>query len=314
MRPIFGTPVTGSGGAGAEHDPGEMPMTPHADRPPSRTEAAGASPEEGDEYLLGTATKELERLGFQHQVWAEPTARVWEHAGFGPGDTLLDLGCGPGYASLDLAQRVGPRGHVVAADISERFLHHLRTQCAARGIHNVEPLRIDVRTLDLAGRRFDGAFARWVLCYLEDPEAVVREVARTLRPGGSFAVVDYCHYLAFTVAPRTEAIERVIRATDASIRAAGGNPDVGRDLPGIMERCGLRVRHLAPLVRVARPGSALWQWPETFFATYLDTLVGMGLLREEEGAAFRTEWRRLSADSAAFLFTPTMIELVAVRA
>jgi SAM-dependent methyltransferase len=268
---------------------------------------------EANEYLLGTDTEELVRLGFQHQVWAEPTARAWERAGFGPGHTLLDLGCGPGHASFDLAHRVGPQGRIVAADISERFLGHLRAQAAARGIDHIEPVRVDAERLHFAAASFNGAFARWMLCYARHPEAVVRGVAHSLRPGGTFAVLDYCHYLAFTVAPRSEAIERVIRATDASIRAAGGDPDVGRDLPRIMERCGLRVRHLAPLVRVARPGSALWQWPESFFAIHLDTLVRMALLTTEEAEEFRAEWRRLSGDPGAFLFTPTMVTLVGVK-
>jgi SAM-dependent methyltransferase len=277
------------------------------------TSSDSGEPAETDEYLLGTDAEELVRLGFQHQVWAEPTVRLWERAGFGPGHTLLDVGCGPGYASFDLAQRVGTAGRVVAVDVSHRFLHHLRLQAAARGIANVEPLHQNVEELALPDTSLDGAFARWVLCFTADPEAVVRRVAEVLRPGGCFAVLDYCHYRAFTVAPRSEAVDRVISATDASMRAAGGNPDVGRDLPGMMQRCGLDVVYLAPLVRSARPGSALWKWPETFFASYLSTLVEMGLVTTLEAEDFRADWRRLTADSAAFLFTPTMIEIVGVK-
>src|SRR2546427_1403905 len=62
------------------------------------------------EYVLGTNRDELVRLGLQHQLWARYAADAWERAGFGPGKKLLDIGCGPGYASLDLAARVGTRG------------------------------------------------------------------------------------------------------------------------------------------------------------------------------------------------------------
>jgi SAM-dependent methyltransferase len=201
----------------------------------------------------------------------------------------------------------------MAVDVSQRFLHHLRTEADARGVATIAPLHQDVERLELPDASLDGAFARWVLCFTADPEAVVRRVAKALRPGGCFAVLDYCHYRAFTVAPRSEAIDRVIRATDASMRTGGGNPDVGRDLPGMMRRSGLEVLHLAPLVRVARPGSALWKWPETFFATHLSTLVGMGLITEGGAEEFRAAWRRLSEDGAAFLFTPTMIEIVGIK-
>lgn len=61
------------------------------------------------EYVLGTDDAELARLGFQHQVWARVTVAAWEHAGFHRGATLLDVGCGPGYATFDLASLVGPR-------------------------------------------------------------------------------------------------------------------------------------------------------------------------------------------------------------
>ena len=77
------------------------------------------------EYVLGTDRAELERLGLQHQLWLAQATAAWERAGFRRGHQILDVGCGPGFATLDLAQRVGRRGKVVAVDISHRFLTHL---------------------------------------------------------------------------------------------------------------------------------------------------------------------------------------------
>lgn len=48
------------------------------------------------------------------------------------GQTLLDVGCGPGYTTLDLAEKVGPEGRVVGVDRSRRFLRHLETQTPRR--------------------------------------------------------------------------------------------------------------------------------------------------------------------------------------
>jgi SAM-dependent methyltransferase len=56
------------------------------------------------EYVLGTNDEELARLGFQHRVWGEQAFALWERAGFAPGQTILDAGCGPGFATLDLAR------------------------------------------------------------------------------------------------------------------------------------------------------------------------------------------------------------------
>ena len=90
------------------------------------------------EYVLGTNQDELVRLGLQHQLWARYAADAWERAGFGPGKKLLDVGCGPGYASFDLAARVGTRGQVRAIDISRRFIRHLQSQAQHRGVNNIQ--------------------------------------------------------------------------------------------------------------------------------------------------------------------------------
>ena len=102
------------------------------------------------QYVLGTGQSELDRLGFQHQLWSEQAARGWERAGFQWGNTLLDVGCGPGYATFDLARLVGKQGKVVAADVSSRFLDHLSKQSLAQGISNIEIHLTDVEKTRIA--------------------------------------------------------------------------------------------------------------------------------------------------------------------
>ena len=125
------------------------------------------------EYVLGTDDDELMRLGFQHQLWLAEAVRGWERAGFGPGDQLLDVGCGPGYVSFELARLVGSSGHVIAVDMSQRFIAYLREQISVRGTENIKTMIGDVGQLELAEQSVDGAYARWVLCFVENPAAVV---------------------------------------------------------------------------------------------------------------------------------------------
>src|SRR5262247_2672440 len=80
------------------------------------------------EYVLGTDDGELQRLGFQHRVWSAPAFALWERAGVHRGAAVLDVGCGPGYGTLDLARLVGEQGRVLGVDVSERFLAHLRDE------------------------------------------------------------------------------------------------------------------------------------------------------------------------------------------
>jgi SAM-dependent methyltransferase len=265
------------------------------------------------EYLLGTRDDELARLGFQHRVWAAATFQLWEDAGFGPGQTILDLGCGPGFATLDLAWLVGPRGHVIALDESMRFLERLRATRDALGLSWVEPVAGDVQRLELAPASLDGAYARWVLCFTPEPARVIEGVARALRPGGAFVVMDYFRYSNMALSPRTPSLKRVAHAVEESWRRAGGDLDVAGRLPGLMTAAGLEVREFRPIVRLARPGSALWHWPTLFFKTYVPRLVEMGLLSPAERASFERDWEKASRDPLAFFTTPPIYGVIGVR-
>lgn len=271
------------------------------------------SSREHDEYVLGTHDEELERLGFQHRIWSAQAFAIWERAGFTRGQRLLDLGSGPGFATLDLARLVGPQGSVLAVDASRRFLDHLAQSAAADGLGNVRTQEVDVHQLDLPGGALDGAYTRWVLCFVTDPEAVVRRVAQALRPGGVFAIQDYFNYESMALAPRSKALERLVSAVAASWRARGGDPDVMGRMPGILERCGLRVREIRPQCRVARPGSMLWHWPTSFFASYLPLLVEGGFLTGAERQALDTEWAERTRDPHSFFCTPPVYDIIAER-
>lgn len=81
---------------------------------------------EQNAYILGTDKEELHRLGLQHQVWASEAHKGWELAGFTAGQTLLDLGCGPGFCTKELAFIVGATGKVIGIDRSEHFIKFLK--------------------------------------------------------------------------------------------------------------------------------------------------------------------------------------------
>lgn len=265
------------------------------------------------EYVLGTGDAELARLGFQHQVWARATAGAWEHAGFRRGATILDVGCGPGYATFDLADLVGAEGRVIGVDMSPKFIAHVRNEAARRGIAHVDTRVEELGALAQPPESVDGAFARWVMCFLPDPGRVIARVAEALRPGAAFAVVDYSHYEAFRFGPPSRAAERIFRAVGDSFRAHGGNPDVGMEIPAHMARAGLEVRGIRSLTRIGRPGTALWEWPRTFFRIFLPTLVDAGSLTHADVEAFWADYEARSADPAGFFVSPPMIEVVGVK-
>ncbi|MBI1827202.1 MAG: methyltransferase domain-containing protein [Planctomycetes bacterium] len=264
-------------------------------------------------YVLGTHDDELARLGFQHRVWAEYAFALWERAGFAPNQTILDLGCGPGYATLDLARIAGPSGKVIAVDGSPRFIQHLQAQLNAQGLCNVETKVLDVHDLNLESGSVDRVYIRWVLCFVRDPRAVIKAVAKSLRKGGVLAVQDYFAYESSTLAPRSEAFTKAVRATGESWRSHGGDPDLVARLPAILSDCGMELREIRPILRVARPGTALWEWPTSFWRNYVPTLVSMGLLTRADADAFGTDWQERSNDPNTFWCTPPVFDVVAVK-
>jgi ubiquinone/menaquinone biosynthesis C-methylase UbiE len=260
-------------------------------------------------YVLGTDEDELIRLGLQHRVWRAAAYAIWERARFGPGQTLLDIGAGPGYTTRDLAELVGPDGTVKAVEISTRFAEYLRRQA----IPNVVVIQGDAQELVLEDESLDGAYARWLFTFVPSPERVVAHVTRALRSGAVFAIQDYVSYGAARLGPPSEALKRVFDVIIASWKQHGGDADVGCRLPTIIEQAGLIIRDLRPHARIARPGTALWEWPTTFFHNFVPKLVEDRFLSQDEARIFFDEWARASTNPAAFLLTPIVLDLIAEK-
>src|SRR5213596_3881143 len=96
------------------------------------------------DYVLGTHDEELSRLGLQHRVWRPVVLDCWQRAGITVGKRVLDVGAGPGYAAIDLAEIVGPTGEVVALERSENFIRAMESTCRARWFANVKIHEIDL--------------------------------------------------------------------------------------------------------------------------------------------------------------------------
>ena len=125
----------------------------------------------------------------------------------------------------------------------------------------------DVQRLDLPANTIDAAYQRWVLCFVRDAEAVIRGVAKALKPGGVFAIQDYMNYEGVILAPLSKAFLRFMVVVSEAWNERGGDTKIRLKLPTLLMKHGLTPREIRPLHRVARPHSQLWTWPTIFIET-----------------------------------------------
>ncbi len=265
------------------------------------------------EYVLGTHDAEIERLGLQNRVWLARAADAWRRAGFTAGHTLLDVGCGPGWATLDLAGITGPRGRVVGIDRSRRFLDAAAAAARARGIAHVEWHELDLDEHELPAVGADGAWSRWVYAFVRHPRALLDKVARALRPGGAMVLHEYADYRGWRLSPERKEFVWFVSEVMASWRELGGEPDIGLELPRWLEDSGFEVRELRPLVDAPRPADFGWQWPNAFVEVGLQRLVDLGRMDAERAEGVRRAFRESQAAPGAFQLTPLVLEIVAVK-
>jgi SAM-dependent methyltransferase len=144
------------------------------------------------------------------------------------GATLLDIGCGPGTITADLASLVTP-GRVTALEVTDAALGLARAEIARRGIESVDFAVGDVHALDFADDSFDIVHAHQVLQHVGDPVTALREMRRVTRPGGIVAVRDG-DYAAFTWFPELPELDEWLDLYERVARGNGGEPDAGRRL------------------------------------------------------------------------------------
>ena len=105
-----------------------------------------------------------------------------------PGESVLEIGPGTGYYTLDLAGWVGGDGTIEIFDIQREMLLHTMRRVNERGIGNVHPRRGDATSLPYEDASFDAVVLTTVLGEIPDRELALAETARVLRPGGRLVV------------------------------------------------------------------------------------------------------------------------------
>ncbi|SRR5689334_6039007 len=265
------------------------------------------------DYVLGTHEDELERLGVQHRAWRSVVLECWQNAGITAGSKVFDVGAGPGYATIDLAEIVGRTGKVVALERSTNFVQSIKNVVRSRGLSNVEVHELDLMEDDLPSGPFDFSWCRWVLCFVSDPNLVVKKIANALRPGGRAIFHDYGYYNTWQFVPPRPSHEEFRNHVVATWRESGGEPDTGRQLPRWLKDNGFDVCSVVPRIYCIQPGDYMWQWPAEFIRIHLLRLQELGKIDAVFADKVQTDLAEAERDRLSFMITPLVLEIVAEK-
>ncbi|WP_461144353.1 methyltransferase domain-containing protein [Salinifilum aidingensis] len=222
-----------------------------------------------------------------------------------PGRSVLDVGCGPGTITADLAGRVSP-GRVLGIDPAAAVLEQAREHAA--GLDNVAFARGDATALEVGADAFDIVHAHQVLLHLADPVAALREMLRVAKPGGVVAVrdTDYAAAFWYPADPRLDRWQAVYRAVS---RANGAEPDGGRHLLAWAHEAGaVDVRPSASIWCHSAPEERAW-WGGMWAQRILDSriaerAVAGGHATREELAEISAAWREWAAHPDGWFAIP----------
>ncbi|MFF9979320.1 methyltransferase domain-containing protein [Streptomyces erythrochromogenes] len=222
-----------------------------------------------------------------------------------PGLSVLDVGCGPGTITADLAELVAPGGRVTAVDTAEDVLAQARAHVAERGLVDAVSFSVaDVHALDFPDDSFDVVHAHQVLQHVGDPVRALREMRRVCRPGGIVAARD-ADYAAMTWYPATPGLNQWLDLYRRVARANGGEPDAGRRLRAWARQAGFTdVTSSATAWCFATPEETAWWsalWADrTKASSYADIAVRGGHATTGALEAAAEAWHAWGADPDAW--------------
>jgi SAM-dependent methyltransferase len=256
-------------------------------------------------YAIRGGVEGRERLRVLARVLQPTTTALFERLGVGDGMVCLDVGCGGGDVTRELARRVGPPGRAVGVDIDAVKLDLARQEAHEQGIRNVEYRALDIRAQG-AGSDFDLVYARFLLTHLSNPSGAVAAFFQHLRPGGLLLVED-TDFSGFFTYPESEACRVYYRLCGAVVRGRGGDPDLGRRLPLLLADGGFVGVEMAVVQPAGTSGEVKLINPLTM-ENIAEAVMEDGLASRPEIDALVQELYAFAADPRTVVGLPRIVQ------
>ncbi len=203
-------------------------------------------------YVIRGGRAGYERLKVLARSRWDDTAALLNLVGVRPGWRCLDVGCGGGDVSLEIARIVGENGSVVGMDIDAVKLELARNQALESGLRTIEFRVVDVNQWS-EPLSYDLVYCRFLLQHLSQPLDLVSRMWAAVRSGGALVVED-TDFDGLHCEPPNAGFEFYARAYPSTLARYGGDASIGRKLYGLFLRAGIPAPHVKLVQRVDASG------------------------------------------------------------
>ncbi|KIW81507.1 hypothetical protein Z517_04532 [Fonsecaea pedrosoi CBS 271.37] len=226
-----------------------------------------------------------------------------------PNHTILDVGCGPGTITADLATFV-PEGKVIGVDAVESVLGQASEYATSRGVTNITFQKVDANDLPFEDNSFDIVFCHQVLQHVKNPVAILKEMRRVAKPGGIVAARE-ADYKSFAWYPEIPEIARWAELYQKVAKTNGGEPNAGRYCHVWAKQAGFSPDEITTTWDCWRfAGQRVAQFAQSWTGRilqpgFMGTAVREGFSTEDEIKNLSEAWKRWGEDEDAFFAVPS---------
>lgn len=211
-------------------------------------------------YAIATGERDKQRLTILNEVYNPFSLAFFRECNIPQGARLLELGCGVGLMSQELASFVGKTGEVLATDFSEEQINLARSLLPAQGNQNVRFQTLSAFEVDSLDQKFDVVYARFLFLHLKDHRTVVQKIKSVLKPGGKLIIEDSTGNETMKSIPDTEGMAILRRVDELQFEIQKTDHKYFSSLPQLLEEEGFVIsalQHAQPKLTSERERSMI---------------------------------------------------------
>ena len=262
-------------------------------------------------YVIHGGVAGSQRMQVVARAYWPTTYPLLQRAGIREGMNCLDLGCGAGEVTFEIARLIGPNGHVLGMDMDNVKLDIARARAKVEGVKNIEFRQANVFEWD-DDSVYDFIYVRFLLTHLPERQRVIPKLIRALRPGAALAVEDI-EFSGYVVYPPSSSHDRYVYLYQEVVRRRGGDAEIGPTLLPMLAAAGLQEIGLAIVYPEHKEGSGK-------DISYL-TMIGISgavleekLIEESELREVVSELERFTRDPLSVISGPRVFQISGRRA